>query len=176
MMSIYVGYSWYKIKVLCEVQRQNHLASSSDNNLIQIPHLFNQNNKVDKYNEKVHHLATGVKCTIKAQDSVVGANSAELRDKIMKQIPNDPRKTRQIISNLTLAKVERTELVVNARIQDGMTNGAGNIVKKISLHQSEKPSGITWVRFDDANVGEKNRRINKVPYTQRILKAKVNTN
>ena len=68
----------------------------------------------------------------------------------MKQIPNDPRKTWQIISNPKLAEVERTELAVNVRIQDGMTNGAGNIVKKISLHQSqsEKPPGITWVQFD----------------------------
>ena len=73
---------------------------------MQTPHLFNQNNKVDKYNGKVHHLATGVKYTIKAHDSVVGAHSAELRGKIMKQIPNDPRKTRQIISNLKLAEVE----------------------------------------------------------------------
>ena len=119
---------------------------------MQTPHLFNQNNKVDKYSEKVHHLATGVKYTIKAQDSVVGANSAELRGKIMKQIPNDPRKTRQIISNLKLADLERTELAMNVRIQDGITNGAGNSVKKISLHQSEKPSGVTWVQFDHANV------------------------
>ena len=140
--------------MLCEPQRQIHFGISSDNNLIQIPHLFNQNKEEDKDNEKGHHLATGVKYTIKAQDIVVGANSAELRDKIMKQIPNDPRKTRQIISNLKLAEVERTELAMNVRNQDGMTNGAGNIVKKISLHQSEKPSGITWVQFDHANVGE----------------------
>jgi len=49
-----------------------------------------------------------------------------------------------------------------------MTNGAGNIVKKISLHQSEKLSGITWVQFDHANVGEKSRQNNKTLYTQRI--------
>ena len=42
----------------------------------------------------------------------------------MKQIPNDSRKTRKIISNLKLAEVERTELAMNVRIQDGMTNGA----------------------------------------------------
>lgn len=104
----------------------------SDNNVIQIPHLFVQSNKVDDCNEKEQYLATCVKYTIKAQDSVVGANSAELRDKIMKQIPNDPRKTKQILSNLKLAEGERTEMAMNGRIQDGMTNGACNIVKKIS--------------------------------------------
>ena len=72
------------------------------------------------------------KYTIKAEDSVVGANSAELRDKIMQQIANDPRKTKQVISNLKLAEGERQEFAMNLRIQDGMTNGTGNIVKKIS--------------------------------------------
>lgn len=101
-------------------------------NVIQIPHLFVQSNKVDDCNEKEQYLATCVKYTIKAQDSIVGANSAELRDKIMKQIPNDPRKTKQILSNLKLAEGERTEMAMNGRIQDGMTNGACNIVIKIS--------------------------------------------
>ena len=50
----------------------------------------------------------------------------------MKQIPNDPRKTKQILSNLKLAQGERTEMAMDGRIQDGMTNGACNIVKKIS--------------------------------------------
>ena len=55
---------------------------------------------------------------------------------------------------------------MNVRIQDGMTNGAGNIVKKINLYQSEKPSGIIWVQFDHADVGEKTRQNNKNLYTQ----------
>ena len=36
--------------------------------------------------------ATGDKYTIKALDSVIGANSPELRSKILNQIPLDPRK------------------------------------------------------------------------------------
>lgn len=50
----------------------------------------------------------------------------------MQQIANDPRKTKQVISNLKLAEGERQEFAMNLRIQDGMTNGTGNIVKKIS--------------------------------------------
>ena len=60
----------------------------------------------------------------------------------MKQIPDDPRKTKQIVSNLHLAEGERTELAMNVRTEDGMTNGAGNVVKKVQLHQKHKPSGI----------------------------------
>ena len=36
--------------------------------------------------------ATGDKYTIRALDSVIGANSPELRSKILNQIPLDPRK------------------------------------------------------------------------------------
>ena len=138
------------------------------NLLMDIPHLFIQNKKVNDFNEKVHHAAKGEKYTIKSQDSVIGANSSELRDKIMKQIPDDPRKTKQIVSNLHLAEGERTELAMNIRTEDGMTNGAGNVVKKVQLHQKDKPSGIIWVLFDHADVGEKTRYDNKHLYVQGI--------
>ena len=58
----------------------------------------------------------------------------------MKQIPNDP-KTKQIVSTLSYAQGERTELVINIRTEGGMADGASNIVKKIILHQCGKPSG-----------------------------------
>ena len=53
------------------------------NNPIDGPHLFIQNAKVDEFNERVHNAAVGNKYRIKAQDSVIGANSAELREKIL---------------------------------------------------------------------------------------------
>ena len=110
--------------------RDRIVQDSSANNLMQIPHLVVQNNKVDEYKVKLHCLAAGVKYTIKAEDSVVGANSAELRDKIMQQIANDPRKTKQVISNLKLAEGERQEFAMNLRIQDGMTNGTATLLKR----------------------------------------------
>ena len=57
---------------------------------------------------------------------------------------------------------------MNVRIPDEMTNGTGNIVKKIILHQSEKTSGIMWVEFDHADVDEKSRQNNRNLYTQGI--------
>lgn len=56
---------------------------------------------------------TGDKYAIKALDNVVGANSAELRDKNLKQIPLEPRKTMQLAFNLQLDESERTEIAVN---------------------------------------------------------------
>lgn len=88
--------------------------------------------------------ATGDKYTIKALDGVVGANSAELRDKILKQLPLDSRKTKELALNLQLAEGERTELVENLQTDDGMTNGAANIIRKIQLHDRNRPSGIIY--------------------------------
>ena len=121
--------------------------------------------KVDQFNSRE---ATGNKYTIKAIDSVVGANSTELRDKILKQIRSDPRKTKQLASNLQLAEGERTEVAINIRTDDGMTNGAGNVIKKVKIHNRNSPSGIIWVQFDRADVGEKTRHENRHLYVHGI--------
>ena len=136
--------------------------------LIDVPHLFVQNARVSEYNSRVHHALPGIKYEIKAQDSVIGANSVELRDKIMKQIPTDPRKTKQLVYNLQLAEGERTELAINVRIDDGLTNGASNVIRKIQLHEKNKPSGIVWVKFDHEDVGQKTRYENRSLYVEDI--------
>ena len=141
------------------------------NNPIDAPHLFIQNAKIDEFNERVHNAATGNKYQIKAQDSVIGANSSELRERILTQIPNDPRKTKQLALNLRLAEGERTELVMNIRTDDGMTNGAGNVTKLVQLFQESKPSGIVWVQFDHSDVGHKTRIENRHLYVQGIDQA-----
>ena len=132
------------------------------------PHLFIQNAKVDEFNVRAHNTARGNKFRIDAQDSVIGANSPELRDKILTQIPKDPRKTKQLALQLCLAEGERTELVMNIRTEDGMTNGAGNVIKLVHLHQQDKPSGIVWVQFDHLDVGQKTRNENRHLYLQGI--------
>ena len=73
----------------------------------------------------------------------------------MKQIPSDPRKTRQLHSIVNLATGQRTEISLNTRTDDGVTNGAGNVIKLIQIHQTDRPSGIVWVQFDHADVDEK---------------------
>lgn len=66
------------------------------NNPLDAPYLFIQNAKVDEFNERVHNAAIGNKHRIKVQENVIGANSAELRGKILQQIPNNSRKTKQL--------------------------------------------------------------------------------
>ena len=133
-----------------------------------IPHLFIQNAKVNDFNDRAHQAISGTKYSIKAHDNVIGANSQQLRDKILKQIPSDPRKTKQLHSILNIAVRERTEISLNTRTDDGMTNGAGNVIKEVEVLQTDRPSGVIWVQFDHADVGEKTRHDNRQLYHQGI--------
>ncbi|CAB3978452.1 Hypothetical predicted protein [Paramuricea clavata] len=94
------------------------------------PRLFIQNALVDKYNEQVYESFTDNRYTIKAQESVIGAASAELKEKIMRQIPYVPlRNSKQLAHKLKLAVGQRTEVATNVRTDDGLTNGA-NVGRK----------------------------------------------
>ena len=57
-----------------------------------------------------------------------------------------------VLLNVRLAEGERTELVMKIRTEDGMTNGAGNVIKLVQLLQESKPSGIVWIQFDHSDV------------------------
>lgn len=149
--------------------KQRIIEANNSNYPLDAPHLFTENEKVNKFNDRAHRSISGTKYTIKAHDSVIGATSTELRDKIMKQIPNlEPKNTKQLHYNLNLAVEERTEISLNTRIDDGMTNGASNVIKLIQLHAPDRPSGVIWVQFDHADVGRKTRHDNRQLYTQGI--------
>ena len=54
------------------------------------------------------------------------------------------------------------------RIDDGLTNGANNVIRKIQLHDKNKPSGIVWVKFDHEDVQQKTRYENRSLYIEGI--------
>ncbi|XP_028416127.1 ATP-dependent DNA helicase PIF1-like [Dendronephthya gigantea] len=128
------------------------------------PRLFIQNALVDKYNNQVYESFTDNRYTIKAQDSVIGAASLKLKEKIMRQIPYVPLRK----SKLKLAVGQRTEVATNVRTDDGLTNGASNIIKLIQLTDENKPSGLIWVQFDYEDVGRKTRQENRTLYVRGI--------
>ena len=130
------------------------------------PRLFIQNALVYEYNDKVYQSFDSVnKYTIKAQDSVNGACSTELKEK-MRQIQYVPLKnSKQLAHKLSIAVGQRTEIAINIRTDDGMTNGASNVIKHIHLTNDSKPSGLVWVQFDYDDVGKKTRQENRNLYT-----------
>ena len=60
---------------------------------------------VDEYNNKVYQSFDSVnKYSVKAQDSLIGACSTELKEKIMRQIPYVPLKnSKQLAHKLNIA-------------------------------------------------------------------------
>lgn len=123
---------------------------------------------MNDFNARAHNALPGKKYSIKAHDSVIGADSQQLRDKILSQIPNDPRKTKQLHSVLQLAVGKRTEISLNTRTDDGMTTSAGNVIKLIQVQQTGTPSGVIWVQFDHPDVGQKTRQDNRQLYINGI--------
>ena len=63
---------------------------------------------------------------------------------------------------------EQKYIAVNITTDDGMTNGASNIIRKIQLHDRNRPSGIIWVQFDHTDVGQKARHNNRCLYVKGI--------
>ena len=60
-----------------------------NNHPLEAPHLFKQNAKVDEISNKAHHALLAAEYTIKAHDSVLGAESQIMKDRIKNQIPTD---------------------------------------------------------------------------------------
>lgn len=147
------------------ILRTRMIENSDPNYPRHAPHLFIQNNRVDDFNWTIFNSAAGRKYTVKAVDSVIGAQSDELKQRLLRQVPDDSRKTMQLATRLQIAENERTELSQNIRLDDGLTNGAGNVVRLVNLLSSQRPEGIIWVEFDHPEVGQKMRRENRHLYT-----------
>ena len=91
------------------------------------------------------------------------------KKKFFKEVPLDqPNKTGQLLTLLNLAVCKRRDISLYIRTDDGLTNGAANIVKLIQLQQTGKPSGIVWVQFDCVDVGEKTRQDIRHIYVQGV--------
>ena len=92
-------------------------------------------------------------------------------EQLPEKIPLDPRKNKQLHGSLNIAVGERNEISLNTRIDDGMTNSAGNVIKLIQVHQTTYPSGIVWVQFDHTDVGAKTSQENRHLYVSGIQPA-----
>ena len=67
---------------------------SNGTEYLDIPRLFIQNAIVNNFKDRVHHAMSGPKYSIKAHDTVIGAQSHTLRKKILKEAPlGQPNKT-----------------------------------------------------------------------------------
>ncbi len=78
------------------------------------------------------------------------------------------RNSKRLAHKLKLAVGQRTEIAINVRTDDGLTNGANNVIRLIQLNDQSKPSGLIWVQFDYEDVGKKTRQENRNLYVTGI--------
>ena len=132
-------------------------------------HLFSTNMAVDQHNHDIFHKSTNEKVKIKAIDIVLGDLSDELKERLKKQIPNDPSKTMGLYSVCSILKDAKYDLTTNVSVVDGMTNGAECIIKKVDYRVpgSTRPS-IIWVLFQEEHIGKDYRKEYSHLYNQSI--------
>ena len=73
----------------------------------------------------------------------------------------------QLHSVLQLAVDIKYEISLNVRTEDGLTNGAACEVKHLSVN-TQKPSGIVWVVFDEPDIGKLTRQENRHRYNAHV--------
>ena len=114
---------------------------------------------VDQHNHDIFHKATNGKIEIKAIDIVLGDLSDELKERLRKQIPNDPSKTMGLYSVCSILKDAKYDLMTNVSVLDGMTNGAECIIQQVDYRVpgSLRPS-IIWVLFEEEHIGKDYRK------------------
>jgi hypothetical protein len=104
------------------------------------------------------------KCIVQSIDSVMGAVSDGMADRVLQMIPSDSRQILQLQARLPLAVGCRYEISNNVDISDGLANGAGGVVQKIQLsNYTLHASGIIWML--DVKVGAKVRAENMAHFT-----------
>ena len=69
---------------------------------MEVPHLFVQNSAANEFNDRIHQIISSPKYIVKANGSIIGGDCEDPRDKIIGQIPIDPRKIKQLHSTLHL--------------------------------------------------------------------------
>ena len=138
---------------------------------ISLTHLFSTNMAVDQHNHDVFQKSSNEKVDIKAIDIVLGDLSDDLKERLKKQIPNDPSKTMGLYSVCSILKEAKYDLTTNVSVLDGMTSGAECIIKKIDyrVEGSSRPS-IIWVLFQEQHIGNDYRREYSYLYNQSIEK------
>ena len=139
--------------------------------LIELPHLFTTNKMVDDYNRSLYNKCQKEKLMIPAMDTVTGDLAQSVKDKLVLTISADPTRTAGLLNPLNVGIGLRYEVVANIAVEDGLTNGAGCVLKKIErkMDTTNRPS-ILWVQFDNENIGKDQRRSYRRFYTNNIDK------
>jgi hypothetical protein len=136
-----------------------------------VPHLFPTNEMVNNHNAQFFARCTTEKAIVKAVDCVMGDLRPAIKERIKSKIPKDASKTAGLMYELQIAVDMRYETIANISVEDGITNGAGCVVKKIQYLQEDNPiPSVIWVLFDEPKAGQQTRSQYKAYFRHGIHK------
>ena len=100
----------------------------------------------------------GEKNVIPCHNNVVSANiPAKECQRLINSLPDDS-KTGQLMKSLTVVVGMIVVHTANVDVEDGLTNGATDVVKQIDYRmEGTNRQSIKWVLFDDPRVGRTTR-------------------
>lgn len=149
-------------------ERVLNISPQHPDNPISSTHLFSTNMAVYQHNHDVFQKSSNKKVNVKAIDIILGDLSDDLKERLKKQIPNNPLKTLGLYSVCSILKEAKYDITTNVSVVDGMTNGAECIIKNIDyrIEGSSRPR----VLFQEQHIGNDYRREYSYLYNQAIEK------
>jgi hypothetical protein len=132
------------------------------------PHIYMRNADVDSHNQVVCEVHGSGYLKLQAKDVVLGDVSLSVKTRILISIPNDSSKTMGLLKELKTAIGLRNELSCNIDVEDGMTNGAANVLKGTGPIEKKGNLHYVWARFEDDGVGKLTRNRNRNLYTENV--------
>ena len=123
------------------------------------PHIFRTNAEVNVYNEGVFMKTQTEKASVQATSIVLGDVTDIVRQNTVKHLYEDHKYTLHgntggLKSVLNLAISLHYDCTVNLDVDDGLTNGATCVLKRIEYKGESQTPAILWVQFVDSQIGK----------------------
>ena len=135
-----------------------NVTPENENYPMNITHLFPTNASVDAHKNALYTLSKTDKAQIKAVD-MIGDTSDDHKRQIKDKIPDDPTKTMDFYSQVSVATEAKYDLISNVDVTDGLTNGVGSVIGNIAFRvENFIKLSIIWVSFPHLEIGRKQCR------------------
>ena len=152
-----------RLNVLTEEDKDDLRKRVVDHNSSEYPrdavHLFAEKEGMYKHNENIMNGIDGEEVDIPCHDTVASANiSPKKAIELISELPDDPEKTANMETVLTVKVGMKYSVSVNVNVEDGLANGATGKVKFIEYKiEGSNRSSIIWMKFNDPQIGKATR-------------------
>ena len=139
-------------------------------------HMFATNAEVNTFNETVYNRTCTEKVVIVAKSAVFGDVTSTVKLKTMENLNNAEKykkhtNTGGLMTELNLAIDLHYDCTINLDVDDGLTNGATCLLKKIEYKEGFSQPAILWVHFVEPSVGKACRQKYRNLYSRSVQRS-----